>query len=229
MHEIAGSPAPTADKYQFGMHVCSIYRNRAEQIPVLTALFSEGLAARQKALYIGDEHAAEEVGGSIDSHCVHQHSHPVSQHISFTNSRESYMPNGNFDYAGMYDHLDQEVFSAAQEGYTGIRIAGDMSWFQGSNTPLESLISYETKLNQFVPSRHIVGICEYQEGAFSPEALIDMICAHPFLIVYGKLYENKYLYRNERSSEAEFTRLKPVDYTTVISIITDEEPLHSFV
>ena len=72
-----------------------------------------------------------------------------------------------------------------------------MTWQLGNGQITDSgkLIQYEAKLDDFIPNSKVAIICQYNENRFRPEVLTGVLHTHPWIILYGKIYENKYFYR----------------------------------
>lgn len=86
---------------------------------------------------------------------------------------------------------------ALEEGYSGVYGSGEMTWQLGVNghtTDSHMLIEYEAKLNDYIPNSKVMVICQYNENRFKPEVLTGVVHTHPLLIIYGKIYENKYFF-----------------------------------
>src|SRR5690606_17227844 len=64
---------------------------------------------------------------------------------------DSYMKDGVFDPDRMIALLSTETENALQEGYSALRVTGEMSWALGGLPGSERLIEYEHKLNTFFP------------------------------------------------------------------------------
>jgi anti-anti-sigma regulatory factor len=72
-----------------------------------------------------------------------------------------------------------EVDRARQEGYPGIRLAGDMAWVLRSGTTLDDLRRYETALNPLFLDGRVAGLCLYDRRRFPVDGMRALAAAHP--------------------------------------------------
>ncbi len=80
------------------------------------------------------------------------------------------------------------------EGYTGLRVTGEMSWSLKKVKGKRKLIEYEAKLNDFFLNSKSTALCQYHEDSFNRKTLIEIIHTHPLIAFFGKLYRNEYYY-----------------------------------
>lgn len=207
------------DGLDHGIHVCSLYRNKDEQFSPIIPFFSEGFKKRERCVYVFEENSPEEISAVI------HRAEADPAHLETLSPEQIYIKEGSFDPDTVVTLLKDKIKNVRTEGYSGMRAATEMTWVLKTNTPTEKLIEYEQKLNTFYPTEKITGVCQYNETKFSPEFLIDIIRAHPYIIVRGKLYKNNYFYTEPEYTSRSLNKFRPEDYETIISIITDEEPI----
>lgn len=220
----AQSPVPTNgwSKLHLGTHICSIYSGREEQFSTLTSFFSEGFNNQERCIYIFDENTPEEISSRIPDGVVMSDGSVVPKGLEILNYKEIYTKGGSFDADRMISLVEDTIEDSLKQNYSGIRVAGEMSWVISSETPVEKLIKYEQKLNIFYPKQKVIGICQFNEEKFSPEFLIEMIRMHPYIVIHGKIYENQYFYTDPKYTDVALNKFKAADYKTVLSIIMDE-------
>lgn len=208
-----------------GIHVCSIYKNKEDQFAPVAPFYSEGLNKGERCLYIFDENTKEEIATKILEKGIAPNTQGDAP-IEIVPYQEAYTNDGPFDADKMITFLEQTVSTTLEKGYSGLRAIGEMTWALSSETPLEKLIDYEKKLNLFYPQHQVTGVCQFNAERFSHEFLIEMICMHPYIIIEGKLFENKYFYTDPQYATRSLERFKAADYEAVLSIILeDTEPL----
>ncbi|NQU99456.1 MAG: MEDS domain-containing protein [Parcubacteria group bacterium] len=177
-----------------GDHVCSIYKNKEEQFSTVVPFIKKGLDNHQKCAYIVDENSKEEVIAELDKRGIDSKKYIKTNQLLLLTKRETYLKDGFFDPDKMIVLLKKTEKSALEEGYSGLRVTGEMTWVLEGVSGSEKLIEYEAKLNDFFPDSKSTAICQYNENKFKPEILVEVIHTHPFLIIYGNLYENKFYY-----------------------------------
>jgi hypothetical protein len=210
------------DKLSLGTHLCSIYSGRDEQFSTLSSFFSEGFNNEERCIYIFDENTPEEISSRLPNGVVISDGSVVPKGLEILNYKELYTKDGFFNPDRMISLVEDTIADSLKQNYTGIRVAGEMSWVVSSDTPPEKLIEYEQKLNVFYPTQKVIGICQFNEEKFTPELLIEMIRMHPYIVIHGKIYENQYFYTDPKYADEALNDFKAADYKTILSIIMDE-------
>ena len=206
----------------FGIHICSIYRSKEEQFTPIVPFFLDGLQKEQKCMYIVDENTPEEIGTALGNVNNLDQDKKTVQIVS---SDQAYTNGGFFDPDSTFEHFDKLIHTILGEGFSGMRAAAEMSWVVTSQTPIAKLLDYETRLNEFYPTRKLIGVCQFNEEKFSREILIEMIRSHPYVIIYGKLYANKYFYTAPQYANSTRGYFNKDHYETILSMFLDDVPL----
>jgi hypothetical protein len=77
--------------------------------------------------------------------------------------------------------LGEMIGQAQRDGYTGFRIAGEMTWVLESDLKVGDLVEYESKLNEFFAIHEAFAIRQYNRQRFDPDTLLKIIPTHPFI------------------------------------------------
>jgi hypothetical protein len=86
----------------------------------------------------------------------------------------------------MIDDLDREVRLALQGGFSGLRIAGEMSWALDLPSVLVRLCKYEEKLRRHWPAQ-LAGLCQYNEMLFPADVVKRVTACHGIVVCLGKI------------------------------------------
>jgi hypothetical protein len=186
--------------------------------------FWHGLDSKEKCMYIFNSHLPEVLCSAFAHSESHADDSPEKKQLQMYSQAEVYTKDGTFDPERMISLLSQNIADSLQHGFAGMRAAAEMDWVLSTGTSISTLLEYETKLNTFYPESKLIGVCQFDERKFSPDALIGMISTHPYIILYGKLYENKYFYTNPKYTSGT-SKIQAEDYATMVSVILDDEPL----
>ena len=173
-----------------GTHICCIYRNKEEQLSALSSFMSLGIERNEKCLYVVDDRTKEEVIEAFESLGFDVEDFVESGQFEFMTKSESYLKDGYFDPDEMINLLEEVKDEALEEGYDGLRVTGEMTWFFSDMPGVERLMEYETKLNEFLPNKKVIALCQYNEEKFEPETLVDVLHTHPKVLIYNDLYTN---------------------------------------
>jgi PAS domain S-box-containing protein len=85
----------------------------------------------------------------------------------------------------MITRLSEVERKALDQGFSELRVTGEMSWALRGAPGCERLVEYEQNLNHFFPQSRAIAICQYEEGTFPAEVLLAAIKAHP-LVALGE-------------------------------------------
>ena len=198
----------------FGDHLCSIYQNKVQQFSQLVPFILEGLQQNQKCIYIQDSNSQEEIIHQFNQFGIDLGPYLTSKQMEIVQKDLVYLQNGIFDKNIVESSIKGIVERALADGYTGIRGTAEMDW-AGSISNTKNLLDYESELKNIFSNLAVTSICQYNELSFSKDILKDIVLTHPFVIIYGKLYTNKYF-----NSEA--NALSSDSYETVINTIIEE-------
>jgi PAS domain S-box-containing protein len=174
-------------------HRCLIYENEEQQFASALPFLTAGLQQNERCLYIADENSETAVLGALRKagtdvdHFLH------SGALVLTGKRETYLRLGHFDPDLWIQFLAQSIQQAGDGRFSGLRtLLGEMTWALGRETPCESVIEYEAKLNYFVRDHEVRVLCQYHRPRFSPELILGIIRTHPVVVYGGLICQNPY-------------------------------------
>lgn len=172
-----------------GDHIACIYRNRTEQLAITVPFMLAGLKNDEKCVYIVDENTKKEIIQAFKT-IFNVEEYLDSNQLELLTREDAYLKDGFFDPDKMIELLKQTERRALKEGYKRLRVTGEMTWILTKLPGVERLIEYEAKSNYFFPGSKSLAICQYNEGKFRPEILLDVIHTHPKIIIYNSLCDN---------------------------------------
>lgn len=175
-----------------GDHLCCLYRTEDEHRNLIGPFLKHGLERGEKVIYIVDSHTAEEVIGYMEGEGVKVQPYLDSGQLSMLIANDAYTRGGRFDPDGMIGLLREETDRAVKEGYSALRVTGEMTWALRGLPGSERLIEYEAKLNEFFRENRCLAICQYDRRRFSPEILEGVLATHPIAVIGEEIYENFY-------------------------------------
>jgi transcriptional regulator with GAF, ATPase, and Fis domain len=175
-----------------GDHLCCIYETEEEHRAILTPFLREGLHSGQKIIYVVDARTAEEIFSYMHADGLDVEDYVKAGQLKVLSVDDSYMRGGVFDPDGIISLLESETTRALAEGYTALRVTGEMSWALRGLPGSERLIEYEIKLNQFFPKSKCLAICQYDRRRFEPGILLDVLTTHPIAIIGTEVFDNFY-------------------------------------
>lgn len=189
-------------------HVCLIYRTEEEHRAVLTEYLRQGLERGERVVYIADARSAEQIRNYLQEAGLDPLQAETRGQLLFLTASEAYLREGRFDPERMMAFLREEVEKALKEGFTGLRVTGEMTWALKSFPGSEHLIEYEARLSDFFPGSACIGLCQYDARRFPPEILREVLRTHPIVLAGTQLFQNFYFSpEDEAKKGAEKSRL----------------------
>ncbi len=173
-------------------HLCLIYETQEEQFASVIPFMSIGLKRGEKCVYIADENTGSQVIDAMKSYGIDTEKYLLSRQLAVITKQESYLKNGFFDPDGMIDVLKESVNIALGEGFSALRVTGEMTWALCGDPGVERLIEYEAKLNDFFPYFDALAICQYNLKRFSADIITNVIRTHPTVIFKDTVCKNFY-------------------------------------
>jgi PAS domain S-box-containing protein len=175
-----------------GDHLCCLYESEEEHRALLTPFLRQGLERNQKVLYIVDARTAEDILDYLRDDGVDVQPYIDSGQLGILTIKDAYMKEGVFDPDGMIRLLRQETERALSEGYSALRVTGEMTWALKGLPGSERLMEYEAKLNRFFQGSACLAICQYDRRRFPPDMLLDVLTTHPIAVLGTEIQENFY-------------------------------------
>jgi hypothetical protein len=115
-----------------GDHICPIYENATEQMAVAIPFLKEGLVRGERCLYIADDQTALQITQALEAASVDVAHEQARGALSILTKRETYLKSGDeFDPQAMIDFLRQAEVQAIADGFSGLRVLGEMTWVLG--------------------------------------------------------------------------------------------------
>jgi len=175
-----------------GDHLCCIYSTEDEHRIVITQYLRAGLEHNEKVFYIVDARTKDVVINYLKNDGIDVKNYLKTGQFAILTIADAYMKGGVFDPDKMIVLLTSETQKALDEGYSALRVTGEMSWALRGLPGSERLIEYENKLNTFFPGSKCLAICQYDRRSFDAEILLNILLTHPFAFIGANLYDNFY-------------------------------------
>jgi signal transduction histidine kinase len=191
-NEIGNQALKRVENISAGDHVCCIYNTDEEHRKLLAPFMSKGLKNNEKTFYIVDTRTSKIVFDYLTGEGLAVEDYLSAGKMSVLTYQETYMKGDVFDPDKMISLLESETAKALAEGYSALRVTGEMTWALRGLPGSEKLMEYESKLNNFFPTHKVVAICQYDARRFSPEILLKVLATHPLAIIGAEIYENFY-------------------------------------
>jgi MEDS: MEthanogen/methylotroph, DcmR Sensory domain len=176
----------TGEDLQSGEHVAYFFRTNEERLAFVIPYITAGLRKFERCIYIADENTVSDILAKFKEAGVDVAAATANGALSVVTKHDSYLRHGAFEPERMIDDLDREVRLTLQNGFSGVRVTGEMSWALDLPSVLLRLCEYEERLRKHWPAQ-LSGLCQYNETLFPAELLKRMTTCHGTVVRDGKI------------------------------------------
>jgi hypothetical protein len=209
-HALDAHVAVQIGRLKKGDHVCLYYETPAEQLAFVSAYIRQGLAKQERCLYVAHDRGLDEVKAALQGAGVKVGLDQQRGALMLQTADDVHLKNGRFDCDAMLGFFTDAVEQAINDGFTGLRTAGEMTWIADGAPGSERAFEHEALMNEFYRDSHALGLCQYDRLHMRPETLDEALKTHPRVLVGSRLSGNPYyeppdmyLNRSRRSPERE--------------------------
>jgi two-component system cell cycle sensor histidine kinase/response regulator CckA len=173
-----------------GDHLCSICKTEEENRALLTPFLKGGLEQGEKVLFFLHSYSTDEIVSYLGSKGITVDSYLNKGQFRVLSAEEVYLKGGTFEPDAVISLLRTETDRALQEGYSALRVTGDMGWASDNSIDPVRLIEYETKINQFFTGSKCMALCQYNRKRYEPSLLFSVLTTHPIAVVGAEIFDN---------------------------------------
>jgi len=188
------------DIINFNKHNLSIYSYPAEQTVITWQFFKEGFQAGERCIYIPNSGSTEKLisevkntGERLDDYLN------IGKLILIDNS--VYLKSGFLDTSSIKQIISEAENKATLEGYTGLRISGELPLKDGELMDLDLISKYELEIDDYISHcGNIRALCHYSRNKYNSGTLVNLVNYHKKIVMYGKIYKNEFYKTNINDS-----------------------------
>ncbi len=174
-------------------HLCLVYETEEEWYSTIITFITIGLERNEKLIYVVDIHTASQICDYLRKEGIDVDAAQASGQLTILHETEAYTRDGIFDPDKMIALLAEETRKAIAEGYSALRVTGEMSWALRGHPGSDALIEYEAKLNlDLLPHYPCLAICQYYRKLFDPVTIRHVLMTHPLMVRNNMVYRNPY-------------------------------------
>lgn len=175
-----------AEEVGLGDHVAFFFKNNAERLEIAIPYMVRGLHNGERCVYIADENTVPDIFEEFRRVGIDIGEATASGALSVVTKHDAYLRHGMFEPERMISDLDRDVRFALQNGFSGLRVTGEMSWALDLPSALTGLCDYEQDLCRRWPAE-LAGLCQYDETRFPAEVVQRIIGCHCVVLRDGRL------------------------------------------
>ena len=168
-----------------GQHIGLFYKSVSGNLPVASSYIKAGLNNNEKCVYIYSENSRQKVIEAFSA-CGIETAEPLEKgQLLLLSENESYLSSGGFDSGALLKSFEPQMRQAENEGYSGLRGAGEMGWASRKSYYMKKVRSYEEQTNDlfFYENKGVLSfLCQYNLELFPLGFIKDMVICHPYVI-----------------------------------------------
>lgn len=169
-----------------GDHAALFFKSNAERLAFVIPYIVNGLNNFERCIYIAEENPVPEILAAFKEAGVDIDAATATGALSVVTKHDTYLRHGIFEPERMITDLDREVRFALQNGFTGLRVTGEMSWALDLPFALSRLCEYERELRYRWPVQ-LGGLCQYNETLFTGNVVEKMAGCHGIIVRDGSV------------------------------------------
>ena len=170
-------------------HVCAFFDSREQKYGTLIPFLQDAIDAGDEVVNIVDAadmdvHVKTLVEGGIPVHAAMS-----SGQLNIKSSEATYLQSGEQVLPRLLDFLRNTLRRVKAENRY-LRTWGEMDWVGRGLVPIEEVLEYESRVNEFFPDFECTLLCVYDLAHTSPSLMTDILATHPSAILRGRLRKN---------------------------------------
>lgn len=170
-----------------GDHIGFIYEDVGELTSFAVSFIKDGLARGERCVYIDDELGPAEVTEALVKDGVDANRALDRGALVMSSPREYYaLP--PFEPSRVIERMRTRVTEAVSRGFTGLRIAGEMTWTLHEGIRDDALVEYESLLDKALGSGLLTMACIYRRDRFPAAVLQRLVRSHAKVVAGDHVY-----------------------------------------
>jgi hypothetical protein len=180
------APAPRKTRrVAVGEHGCGLYASEEERRAQLAPYLREGLEKRERVLHFLDPATPERILGDFREVGLPVRPFLDSGQLQILSAAKLLGTEATLDPLTVASKFAQASERAIAEGYSGLRIACEMTWALSSLIDTGRLIEFEIQLGSIVSGGRCSALCQYNVYRFEPSPLHHVRKNHAVILAKG--------------------------------------------
>jgi len=168
-----------------GTHICHFFKNREELTSVIVPFIRRGLLDNEKCIWVtADPISCDEARLELNKTGISAEDYIDSGQLLIVDHSNWYTHQGKFQIGSVLPRWIEAESVALDEGYTGLRAVGVMSWILPEDR--DNTVLYESEVDSVLRKHQMVALCSYPLGKLTTDEVIDMVANHAMVIINRK-------------------------------------------
>ncbi|MFH1662895.1 MAG: MEDS domain-containing protein [Chloroflexota bacterium] len=168
-----------------GTHICHFFKDKQELSDVIVSYIGAGLLGNEKCIWVtSDTISREEALAELNKKVNGASDYIAKGQLLIVNYDAWYTNQGKCHFDNVLNSWIEAERLALDEGYTGLRAAGIMSWVKREDW--DRLVDYEAAVDSVLGKHKIVALCCYSLSSLETGEVIDMVSNHAMVLINRK-------------------------------------------
>lgn len=173
-------------------HICAFFYGPEEEYRVLLPFVREGIEQGDKGFHILDSpHHADHLR-RLQEDGIDVARAEGNKQLEVRSWQETYLQGSRFVPDAMLNTMEAALNSGRADGFPLTRLMGHAEWIVEDWPGADTFLEYESRLNYLLPQYDDVVICLYSVSNLGGPLVMDVLRAHPMMIIGGRLHENPF-------------------------------------
>lgn len=173
-------------------HVCAFFNSIDEEYRVLLPFIKDGFECGHKAVHVVNpdrrhDHLQQLAAAGIDAIAAQQNGQ-----LELRTNVDAYLRDGRFDQDRMLEEFERLASGNEKARFPLSRIVCQMDWAAEARSQIDSLVEFESRVNEVWRHHEDAVICVYDLAKFGGDTVIDIMRTHPMVIIGGILQSNPF-------------------------------------
>ena len=182
-----------------GAHICAFFRGPNERDEVLVPFLREALLAGDKCMCVTDDPDAERVGAPLAEDVEPAAlARAAADDVLGRDLPRRRLLRGR----AMLDFWERTVGGAVErEGFGVVRAVGEMTWASAGKPGVERLVTYESRLNLFLPRYpNVIAVPLRPRTVLRRAVLLELLRTHPKVLLVRRAARQPLVHRAATST-----------------------------
>lgn len=178
--------------FEWGDHICAVFQDHVQQMDVMVPFIVQGLRANQLCVWISPPDSARTFREALARAGADLPTLEASNQLIILPDVEFYLQDGIFDPARTIALGLTLLEDGQRNGYSAMRITGDVSWLRGGAVDADRWESYEHQVTERIEGAPLVAVCQYDHRQLPGSLVLAALHTHPIVILGETVLANPF-------------------------------------
>jgi len=185
--------AVAVDALEAGEHACLTFTDDDERLDIIAAFVADGITGGQRVVCYTDATSPRQLRDDLAGRDVPVAAARAAGALRVHTVEDRWLGDGGFRPDVLLKVLSAQVADALAAGFSGLRVASDMSWAIRPLPGVEQLGAYESAVNALFADGRLTSICQYDRVRFDAVTLAVVADAHPHAVAATTYHDDPLL------------------------------------